>query len=215
MKVLEDVAPSWRDQSIHEGSPGGRGTSIILARECAKYVPSQFFPSIARGQTHNGVRCEDLENQTFEDACFDIVITQDVMEHVFYPEKAHQEIARTLKPGGVHIHTTPIYKDLAKTRMCARLLPDGTIEHLEPPEYHGNPVDEKGSLLTIRYGYDIVDLIAEWAAFDVELRRFHDRTHGIIAEFNDVIVCRRRTVTDSLSCGRGISSSGKSPGSPS
>ena len=210
MKVLEDVAPSWRDQSIHEGSPGGRGASIILARECAKYVPSQFFPSIARGQTHNGVRCEDLENQTFEDAYFDIVITQDVMEHVFHPEKAHQEIARTLKPGGIHIHTTPIYKDLAKTRMCARLLPDGTIEHLEPPEYHGNPVDEKGSLLTIRYGYDIVDLIAEWAAFDVELRRFHDRTHGIIAEFNDVIVCRRRTVTDSLSCGRGISSSGKS-----
>jgi hypothetical protein len=42
-----------------------------------------------------------------------------------------------------------------------RALPDGTIEHLEPLEYRGNPVDERGSLLTIRYGYDIVDLIAE------------------------------------------------------
>ncbi|WP_262296545.1 hypothetical protein [Microvirga sesbaniae] len=67
---------------------------------------------------------------------------------------------------------------------------------MEEPEYHGNPADpsdpEGGSLVTYRYGYDVADLIAEWAPFDVEIRRFNDRTHGIIAEFTEVIVCRKR-----------------------
>jgi hypothetical protein len=69
---------------------------------------------------------------------------------------------------------------------------DGTVEHLvTPPEYHGNPADLGGSLLTFRYGYDLPDLIADWAPFDVEVRRFHDRSHGILGDFTEVIVCRR------------------------
>lgn len=192
MMVLNDLVPDWRQRSIHESSPLDRGTSIIFIRDCPNYVPTQFFASVERGQIFNGVRCEDLENQTFEDGRFDIVITQDVMEHLFHPDRAHREIVRTLKPGGVHIHTTPIYKDQLRTRVCSRRLPDGSIEHLEPPEYHGNPVDEAGSLVTIKYGYDIIDLIAEWAEVDVEIRRFRDHSHGIVAEFSDVIVCRKR-----------------------
>ena len=192
MMVVNDVVPDWRQRSIHESSPLNRGASIIFARDCIHYLATQFFPGVEPGQIHDGVRCEDLEQQTFNDNRFDVVITQDVMEHVFHPDRAHREIVRTLRPGGVHIHTTPIYKDQVRTRVCARRRPDASIEHLEPPEYHGNPVDDAGSLVTIKYGYDVVDLLAEWAEVDVEIRRFRDLTHGIVADFSEVIICRKR-----------------------
>lgn len=95
MMVLNAVMPEWRQCSIHESSPVYRGASAVLARECVGYVPTQFFPNVEPGQIYNGVRCEDLEQQTFDDASFDIVVTQDVMEHLFSPDRAHQEIVRT------------------------------------------------------------------------------------------------------------------------
>jgi SAM-dependent methyltransferase len=199
MKVLEDLAPGWRHAAVHESSPTPRGVSLVLARECAGYLPTQFFPGVEPGRYHGAVQCQNLENQTFDDGRFDVVITQDVMEHVFHPDRAFQEIARTLKPDGIHILTTPIYKDRTETRICARLLTDGRIEHLEPPEYHGNPVDQCGSLVTIKYGYDVADLIDQWADMDVEIRRFRDKTHGIVAEFTEVIVCRRRAARNAFS----------------
>jgi len=65
------------------------------------------------------------------------------------------------------------------------------VVHLAEPEYHGNPIDPKGSLVTFHYGYDLADLIAEWTPFDVEIRRFHQRSSGIVAEFSEVVVCRK------------------------
>jgi 2-polyprenyl-3-methyl-5-hydroxy-6-metoxy-1,4-benzoquinol methylase len=45
-------------------------------------------------------RNEDLERQTYADGSFDVVITQDVMEHIYDPSSAFREIARTLRPVG-------------------------------------------------------------------------------------------------------------------
>ena len=39
---------------------------------------------------------------------FDLVVTQDVLEHVLDPARA-AEIARTLRPGGAHVFTVPWY----------------------------------------------------------------------------------------------------------
>jgi SAM-dependent methyltransferase len=191
MKVIDQLVPNWRDLSVHESSPAPRGASIVLARECKNYIASQYFPDRKTGEIIEGVSCQDLEKQTFASNVFDLVVTQDVFEHVFHPDQAHREIWRTLKPGGYHIFTTPIYKDILKTRIVA-VLDAGRITHLEEPEYHGNPIDPNGSLVTVRYGYDAADKIAEWAPFDVEIRRFNDKTAGIVAEFSEVTVCRKR-----------------------
>ncbi|MGH8487345.1 MAG: class I SAM-dependent methyltransferase [Gammaproteobacteria bacterium] len=68
---------------------------------------SQFDPNIPSGDLVEAptmpcekYRCENLEEQTFHDEFFDLVITQDVFEHVFHPDLAIREIARTLRPGG-------------------------------------------------------------------------------------------------------------------
>jgi SAM-dependent methyltransferase len=100
MQVLRELLPNWRDCSIHESSPVYRGASLMLARNCSNYIATQFFRDIRRGETKDGVRCEDLEQQTFRDNSFDVVITQDVMEHIFHPDRAYREVWRTLKCGG-------------------------------------------------------------------------------------------------------------------
>jgi len=121
------------------------------------------------------------------------VVIKSELLHVFHPEKAYSEVYRTLKPGGYYIHTFPIQKWRAEAAACtARLTPDGQVEHLiETPEYHGNPISDKGSLVTFYYGYDISKQIAEWAPFDVRIIRFWDQYHGVIGEYTDVTVCRK------------------------
>ena len=192
--VLEEVAPEWRSLSIHESSPVKRGLSAKLAKEAPAYVASQYFPGRPFGSMVANSRNEDLQKQTFGDGEFDLVFTLDVMEHVFRPDLVYSEIHRTLKPGGHYLHTFPIRKHLtAAATPLARLNEDGSVTHLSAkPEYHGNPVDPKGSLVTFDYGYDVSRQIAEWAPFDVRISRFWDQTHGLIGEYTEVVVCRKR-----------------------
>lgn len=190
--VLNETRPNWRTLAIHECSPAPRGVSVKLQRQCAKYVATNYFAGKSPGAMVMNHRNEDLERQTFADASFDIVVTVDVFEHLFDPAAALREIHRTLKPGGVCISAFPMLKGQADAvRWRARRNPDGSIEHLEPAQYHGNPIDPQGSLVTADYGYDAHQLFAEWAPFDVRVLRFADRRAGVLGEFTDVVVCRK------------------------
>jgi SAM-dependent methyltransferase len=200
MLALAELAPNWRSLRLHESSPGEQAASRVLRRDCKNYLATQYFPDVAPGSSKSGVRSENLEKQTFPDEFFDVVITQDVMEHVFHPDRVYQEIYRTLRPGGFYIHTAPIYKGLVSSERRASLAPDGSVIHHLDPEYHENPIDRSGSLVTFHYGYDLPDLIAEWTPFDVEVRRYHQRSAGIVAEFSEVVICRKPLrITDSYS----------------
>ena len=120
--------------------------------------------------------------QTFPDESFDLVVTQDVMEHVLDPEAAFSEIARTLRPGGAHVFTTPIHPGLMTSERRARER-DGAIEYLAEPEYHGNPIDEAGSLVTIDWGQDIGSIIARASGLLTTIYVLVDRGLGIDGEF--------------------------------
>jgi SAM-dependent methyltransferase len=193
MLILSEVMPHWRDAAIHEASPSDRGVSRILGKQTGGYVASHFFPSKSYGEIVHGYRNEQLENQTFGDACFDLVVSLDVMEHVFDPAGAYREIYRTLKPGGFYLHTFPIRKWQTEALVRrAELTPDGAVQHLATPEYHLSPSDESGSLVTCDYGYDIAQQIAKWASFDVRISRFCDEWHGLVGEYTEVIACVKR-----------------------
>ena len=148
--VLNDLRPDWRQLAVHEAAPLERAISPKLRSEAPRYVATQYYPQAPFGSMVNGVRNENLEAQTFGDGSFDIVITLDVMEHVLHPDRVYAEIFRTLKDGGVYIHTFPIRRDLMEShRRRVELLADGSLRHLEEPEYHGNPVDLTGSLVRL------------------------------------------------------------------
>lgn len=191
--ILWAKRPDWKHLTIHESSPAKRGISARMARDCASYVPSQYFVNEPPGAIVNGFRNEDLERQTFSDQSFDIVVSLDVMEHVWDPKRVVREVWRTLKPGGLFISTWPIRKyQVDSHEPRAFLQEDGSIRHLKEPEIHGNPISGDGALVTWDYGYDIHLMLEYWADFDVEITRFAKRRFGILGEYTEVIICERR-----------------------
>ena len=188
---LDHFFPDWPTRRIHESSPVMRGASVRLARECPQYLPSQFFPGIAAGSVHQGVRCENFEKLTFADASIDLHVSQDVMEHVFDPAAAFREIARTLKPGGAHVFTTPLVEKHNPSQVCATLDAGGAIIHHREPEYHGNPVSADGALVTRHWGYDITDFIAASSGLHTTLVYLDVPDQGIRAEYIEVLITRK------------------------
>lgn len=190
MKVISDYYPYWRDLGIHESSPGGRGASIKLHQECKNYSASQYYPNHTPGQVHpqSGYRCENIEEMTFDDNSFDLFITQDVMEHIFDPKKAFKEIARILKPGGAHIFTAPLINKVKKSERWASRSEGGEIVHHHPAEYHGNPVDSKGALVTMHWGFDIANYITLTTNMPTVIIMIDNIDLGIRAEYIDVLL---------------------------
>jgi SAM-dependent methyltransferase len=159
-------------------------------RSIAIHLP-QLYSKDELGTIIQNFRNEDLENQTYEDESFDIIVTSDVMEHVYNPEKAFKEIARTLKRGGAHIFTVPIINKHKKTEVWAILGENDQPEFLKTPEFHGNPVNPEGSPMTMHYGYDIIDLIKRASGLETEIVSLFDKKLGIMGEYNEVFISRK------------------------
>jgi SAM-dependent methyltransferase len=110
-------------------------------------------PEVAIGDAIGpAASCQDLERLTFADDSIDILVTEDVLEHVRRPDVAFAEIARVLSPGGRHIFTIPFRPEHAT---LVRIDTTGNEDvHLLPAEYHGDPV--RGRILAYRtFGYDL------------------------------------------------------------
>ncbi|MEM7790840.1 MAG: class I SAM-dependent methyltransferase, partial [Verrucomicrobiota bacterium] len=60
-----------------------------------------------------------------------------------------------------------------------------------PPEFHGNPVDPDGSLVTMDWGYDILQYIQDVSGLASQIVMIDDIDRGIRAEFIEVIVSRK------------------------
>lgn len=188
MLVIQQRFPNWRELTIHESSPGNRGASKRFAEGCRSYIPTHFFPDEPLGSMVGGYRCENLEALSFDDATIDLHVTQDVLEHVLRPARAFAEIARTLKPGGAHIFTTPLVNKEKPSERRVEVTASGGIEYIKPAEYHGNPIDSKGALVTIDWGYDIREHIAAACSLETEIIHTDDLSKGIRAEYIEVLV---------------------------
>jgi SAM-dependent methyltransferase len=192
MYCIEKFYPNWRELNIHESSPANRGASLKLKNNCKNYIGTHYFPNFAIGKTHStGWRNEDLENQTFPDESFDLVVTQDVMEHIFNPGLAFSEIARTLKKGGAHIFTVPLVNKEKASIINAKKDREGNVIILGNHDYHGNPVDSQGSLVTMYWGYDICDFILKHSGLYTTTVWIDNLFLGIKAELIEVLISRK------------------------
>lgn len=187
VEVLNLVRPGWRSLAVHESSP----CINFYAEQCAGYTRSYYIEGVPPGSSKDGNLCENLECLTFADSTFDVFITQDVLEHVFDPDRVVREVMRVLKPQGVHVFTTPKNKHLLQSCRRARLREDGTVEHLLPPEYHGSPTGDGRSLVTWDYGSDFDDLLMSWAGYVVSDYVLRDHARGIAGDYLDVfVICK-------------------------
>ena len=131
----------------------------------------------------DGVVNQNLEHLTYEDGTFDLVITSDVMEHVRLDARAHAEIHRVLKRGGVYVFTVPHFRDRHDTlvRVLVHEESDPSRdEFLTEPEYHGdaNAPGEEGALSYRSYG-TILDEQLGAIGFDVSYTDAPDDERGI------------------------------------
>jgi SAM-dependent methyltransferase len=193
INAINTFYPEWEKLKIHESSPGGP-VSDFLDKKAADYSSSHFYPNVERGQYNGRFRSEDLTNLTFEGNLFDLFISSDVFEHVFNPDLAFKEIARVLKPGGAHIFTMPWYPSLSQSRKRA-VLNGQEIELTMEPVYHGNPIDENGSLVTMDWGIDFCDFIFKSSGLVTTIYLKKDRTLGLDAEFLEVFISRKEIIS--------------------
>jgi O-antigen biosynthesis protein len=133
--------------------------------------------SIYRPQEKFGIKLgpnttnQNLEQLTFSDNCFDIVITSDVMEHVRLDNRAHQEIRRVLKSEGIYLFTVPHGR--IKPEPIIRVavtdpLDSSKDQFLMEKEYHGDVNSPERKSLSYRtYGTNL-DNYLEKLGFTVE-----------------------------------------------
>jgi hypothetical protein len=162
----------------------------VSSRKSASFTRQRiFFPTL------QGERCiavsalKTLKHRALRTSGLILSSHPDVMEHVLNPAAAFSETARTLKPKGAHVFTVPWYY-WQKTKV--RPVPHGNRgEHLEPPDYHGNPIDAQGSLVVTEWGDSLCDYAYEHSRLSTTAIRIFDRRHGIDAKFIEVFVSRK------------------------
>ncbi|RQS34596.1 class I SAM-dependent methyltransferase [Burkholderia sp. Bp8992] len=150
---LRKFARKFRGTVYIASTAGAVAESLAPLGE--RLVASEYIDGTASGECRNGILCEDIQATSFDDSSFDLIITEDVLEHVPCPEMAFSEIRRILKPGGYHISTIPVKWHLAKSEPRA-IIENGMIVHLREPEFHLDPTREEGILAFTDYGQDIL-----------------------------------------------------------
>jgi SAM-dependent methyltransferase len=106
------------------------------------------------------IRHEDMTALSLPDRHFDLVVTQDVFEHIPDYATAFVECKRVLRPGGRLVFTIPFFANQGSTEVRAVVGRDGAVTHLLPPEIHGNPVGD-GSLCFQHFGWDLLDTLRQ------------------------------------------------------
>jgi SAM-dependent methyltransferase len=153
--VLKSVRPGFRGEALYELSARGP-LYEFLRREVPRLTASEYFEGTAPGARRDGVLCQDVRRLTFADGSFDVCTSTEVFEHVADDLAGFREIRRTLRPGGAMVFTVPLSASpMTVERAVER---GGKVEHLLPPEYHGDRIRGQGRVLVFRdYGADIVD----------------------------------------------------------
>ena len=158
--------------------------------ELSQYKPNKPFGEVLAG----GVTNQNLECLTFPDESLDLVITSDVMEHVRLDDRAHREIYRVLKPGGIYIFTVPHDRSLEQTMIRVQVDdPDDSTKdmHLLEPEYHGDAnSDGSTGVLSYRvYGRDLESYLSR-LGFEIEYSRKDIANFGILN--TELYYCRKK-----------------------
>jgi SAM-dependent methyltransferase len=131
------------------------------------------------GAIVDGVRHEDALALSFPDASLDVIISQEVLEHVPDVDPAIAESARVLRPGGRFLFTVPFHTGSDVTVQRAKLV-DGEVIHLLEPEFHGNPVSPEGSLVFFDHGWDMLDRFRALGFEDVSLLSAWSALYGYL-----------------------------------
>jgi SAM-dependent methyltransferase len=147
---------------------------------------SEFFgPEHAPGARFE-VRGRQVQHQSitglgYADGSLDLVVHNDVLEHVADTDRALSECRRVLRPGGACLFTMPFFPWRPETLVRGRHAADGSLVHLEPPEYHGDGLRSEGIYTYYHFGLDLLGRIRAAGFRTVEVGIDFDVYRGLTA----------------------------------
>ena len=205
--------PNWRESLIeHSSGLNGRMRAAYLflqsvmhisnnnleiyATECRTHlfkvlksrwpniIGSEFFGhDYLPGEFVDGIRHEDITRLTFSDSSFDVVLCLEVLEHIPDYKAALKELYRVLKPDATLILSIPFKEDQERNHVRATIDPQGHVEHLKSPEYHGDPVrPDEGALCYHDFGWEFMDDLKDAGFKEVSINYIWSLYFGILGE---------------------------------
>lgn len=147
----------------------GKGKKVYLYeqvtstyRALEKMLPdltgSEYLGNNIEGGTMiDGIMHQDAMQLSFAEESFDVMVSNDVFEHVADYHKAFTEAWRCLKPGGKLIFSVPICTIRTDTVTRAGMDAQGNVEYFMEPTYHENPISKEGSLVFHDFSFDLVE----------------------------------------------------------
>ncbi len=130
--------------------------------------------------SENGIRNEDFTNLTFMDNEFDLVLSFEVFEHIPDFINAFSEALRVLRPGGYLIFTVP-FNTNSKLNLVRAVITNGIVEHIHPPEYHGDPVNSsEGCLCFYHFGWEVLEQLKTAGFENVTVMSFYSKEFGYL-----------------------------------
>lgn len=154
---LQEAVHYLQDLKILGTCSSGSIHSVL--KQLPGYICGEYFEDIKSGDSKNGILCVDLKKSQFDSEYFDIVVTEDVLEHIDDINTAFREINRILKISGHHIFTVPFHQNRRTLdRSC-----------LKNKIYHGDPIRAEGALVYTDFGQDIESILD---GFGMKTERF-------------------------------------------
>jgi len=135
------------------------GFAVWLQRQLGKerLICSEYLKDTGHG--FSDIPHQDLCALTFANSCIDLVLCNELFEHVQDLDQAFREIARVLRPGGRLVATCPMAFGQHDSIVKAIHNPEtGEAELLGEAEFHGDPIrPEQGSLVYRIPGWELLD----------------------------------------------------------
>lgn len=182
--LLDGMGPDARVYLTEQAST----LYLALRRRLPRLQGSEWTPSpwrrlrlstwLWRHGVAGWIRREDVTALRFPDAGLDAVASLDVLEHVPDYAAALREFARVLRPGGRLVLCVPWFPAQEGIETLATVDAAGNVTHLQPPEYHGDPLGG-GVLCFHHFGSGLPDAICAAGFESVEPVAVQDPAAGL------------------------------------
>ena len=154
------------------------GSVDKFLRKHKDYASSEILPKarFSSGTIVDGIRYENLEDPSFADSMFDIIISSDVMEHLQRPYVAHKKLFNALKPGGAHVFTTLFSPNSVNDKIMA--FPNNTAPEGSTLQYSFNKFYPNGWIIHNKFGQEMLRHLCS-IGYDVIVHRVKNRQRGV------------------------------------